>query len=425
MKILWLSNSPWTNSGYGSQTRQVGRRIARAGIDLEFAANEGSRGDREWEGHLIRGSSGNDKYSRDTIREELERSGADWLVFLYDAWVFTEAGADHFEGIPRVAGWVPIDHFPVPQSLYGWLAGGHFPIAMSQFGYNTLLETARGFEAIGKPAFPVRYAPHAVDDAFRPVPTTFRAELQVPDDGYLVGIVAANYGGKVYDRKGFGDMSHALSIFMDQRPDAYVYLHTIQETVDGFNLPRLLEYKGVPADRIRWADQYALKKQSIDDDAMAAIYSSFDLLLATSRGEGFGLPVIEAQACGVPVIASNWTAQAELVGDVWTPANGLANRRAPSGWLVGVDPDYDWRQGADFGKPRIGSIVTALDEAYERRGDAELRAAAIAKAAGYRADLVFEQHWRPILAEMEEALRPPAVLNRQQRRARRKLRVVA
>lgn len=426
MKILWLSNSPWTNSGYGSQTRQVGRRIVRSGIDLEFAANEGSRGDREWEGLLIRGSSGNDRYSRDTIREELERSGADWLVFLYDAWVFTENGADHFEGIPRVAGWVPIDHFPVPQSLYGWLTGGHFPIAMSQFGFNTLTQTSAGFRSIGKPAFPVRYAPHAVDDAFRPVATTFRRSIDVPDDGYLVGIVAANYGGKLYDRKGFGDMAHALSLFMDERPDAYVYLHTIQETADGLNLPWLMQYKGLPADRIRWADQYALKKQSIADDAMAAIYSSFDVLLATSRGEGFGLPVIEAQACGIPVIASNWTAQAELVGDVWTPENGLANRRTPSGWLVGVDPDYDWRQGADFGKPRIGSIGVALNEAYERRGDQDLRAAAIAKAEGYRADLVFDRYWKPILDEMAASLdtRPRAIRRAEQRR-NRKTRVAA
>lgn len=404
MKLLWISNSPTTNSGYGSQTRQAGSRIAKAGYEIEFATNEGSRGDREWNGLLVRGSSGNDKYSRDTIREELERSGADWLVFLYDAWVFTESG-DHFEGIPHVAGWVPVDHYPVPQALYGWLASGHLPIAMSRYGFDRLNELSVAFGKVGKPTFPVRYAPHAVDVAFVPTDTGFREAIDVPADAYLVGIVAANYGTKIYDRKGFGDMAHALSLFMDERPDAYVYLHTLTETNDGYNLPRLLEYKGVAPERIRWADQYLIKKQAITDDQMAGIYSSFDVLLATSRGEGFGLPVIEAQACGTPVIASNWTAQAELVGNVWEVNQG-GNQRHPSGWLVRTDPDYDWRLGADFGKPQIGSIVTALNEAYERRGDEEQRAAAIAKAEGYRADLVFDTYWRPILAEMEAALRP-------------------
>jgi glycosyltransferase involved in cell wall biosynthesis len=248
----------------------------------------------------------------------------------------------------------------------------------------------------------------------------------VPADAYLVGIVAANYGTKVYDRKGFGDMAHAMALLMEQRPDAYLYLHTLLETADGFNLPRLLEYKGVPTDRVRFADQYAIKKQAIDDSMMAGIYTSFDVLLATSRGEGFGIPVIEAQACGTPVIASNWTAQAELVGDVWTQSRGLGSYRTPSGWLVRVDPDYDWRQGADFGKPQIGPILVALNEAYERRGDPELKAAAIAKADGWRADVVFETYWKPILDEMA-VLAKPAVVTRQQRRAaaRRKLRVVA
>lgn len=417
MKILWLSNAPWAPSGYGSQTRQVGRRIARE-HEIEFLANDRTRGDQEWEGHLVRGSSGVDRYSRDSIREDLARSGADWLVFLYDAWVFTEGNNDPFAGLPRVAGWVPIDHYPTPQSLYGWLTAGHLPIAMSRYGFDRLTELSAAFKANGKPSFPVRYAPHAVDDAFVPVETTFRETIGVPSDAYLVGIVAANNGTIIYDRKGFGDMAHAMALFMEQRPDVYLYLHTIQKTVDGIDLVRLLGFKGVPEDRIRWADQYEVKKQSITDEAMAAIYSSFDILLATSRGEGFGLPVIEAQACGTPVIASNWTAQAELVGDPWTEQGGLSSQRHPSGWLVAVDPDYDPRHGADFGKPRISSIILALNEAYERRGDSDLRAAAIAKAEPYRADTVFDTYWKPILDEMEDQLRRP---NRAQRRAKRRV----
>jgi hypothetical protein len=33
----------------------------------------------------------------------------------------------------------------------------------------------------------------------------------------------------IYDRKGFGDMAAALGVFMDEHPDAYVYVHTIQD----------------------------------------------------------------------------------------------------------------------------------------------------------------------------------------------------
>ncbi len=409
MKVLWISNHPKLNSGYGSQSRQAGLRIAKAGYAIEFVANDGTRGDSEFDGLMVRGSSGQDKYSRDALREDLARSGADQVIFLYDAWTFTERIQDPFADFPHVAGWVPVDHFPTPRSLYPWLAGGHTAIAMSEFGRIQLTAVSEAFRSNRQPAFPVRYAPHAVDDVFRPTPSAFRAGLNVPDDAFLVGIVAANNGTLVYDRKGFGDMAHAMALLMAQRPDAYLYIHSIQKTFDGINLPDLFAFKGCDEGRIRWADQYRLKKQDVPDTEMAAIYSSFDVLLATSRGEGFGLPVIEAQACGTPVIASNWTAQAELVGDVW---DQNVNRFAslPNGWLVQVDPDYDPRHGADFGKPLIGSILRALNEAYERRGDPTAAEAAIAKAEPYRADVVFETYWRPILAEMEAAHRPPVNL---------------
>jgi glycosyltransferase involved in cell wall biosynthesis len=156
----------------------------------------------------------------------------------------------------------------------------------------------------------------------------------------------------------------------------------------------------------------------VTDADMAGIYSSFDVLLGTSRGEGFGLPHLEAQACGTPVILSNWTASAELVGEPWNPEHG-GFQRHPSGWLVACDRDWDPRQAGYYGKPLLPSIVRALAEAYDARGDASLRDGAIAKAEPYRADTVFDTYWRPILAEMEHAITAepePVPINRAARR---------
>jgi len=46
-------------------------------------------------------------------------------------------------------------------------------------------------------------------------------------------------------------------------------------------------------------------KGFLDDEALLAEYHQADLLVQPSRYEGFGLPVIEAMACGVPVVCSN------------------------------------------------------------------------------------------------------------------------
>ncbi len=412
MKLLWISNAPWAASGYGSQTRQVVTRIRDAGYEVECVANDGTRGDREWNGILVRGS-GMDRYSRDSVREDVERSGADRVLFLYDAWVFTSGWRDPFEDMRHVYGWVPVDHYPTPLALYGWLGNGHHAIAMSQFGEMCLRDTAEGFRRGGQRTFPVSYAPHAIDrSVFTPRDRRFRDAIGVPQDAYLVGIVGANTGTEVYDRKGFGDMAHALAVFMEAHPDAYVYVHSHKTGHQAMNLEVLFGFKGVPADRIRWADQYELTKQSVTDEDMAFRYSALDVLLMTSRGEGFGIPAAEALACGVPAIVSNWTAQTEIVGDRFDPTR-MSSLRFAAGWAVGVDPDWDPRQGSDFGKPRLGSIIGALGEAYERRGDQELRDAAYAKSAQFDADTVFDAHWRPILELMDKG----QPLRRRERRA--------
>jgi glycosyltransferase involved in cell wall biosynthesis len=114
---------------------------------------------------------------------------------------------------------------------------------------------------------------------------------------------------------------------------------------------------------------------------MAAIYTRADVLLSATAGEGFGLPVLEAQGCGTPVIVSDFSAQPELVGD---------------GWVVAVQPQWNPTQLAWFATPLVHSIVNALEEAYERpRG--QVSEAAVEFAKDYAADKVFQEGWVPLL----------------------------
>ena len=55
--------------------------------------------------------------------------------------------------------------------------------------------------------------------------------------------------------------------------------------------------------------------KSVNEEEIALIYNSATLLFHPSLYEGFGLPPLEAMACGLPVVCSNKTSIPEVVGD--------------------------------------------------------------------------------------------------------------
>lgn len=70
----------------------------------------------------------------------------------------------------------------------------------------------------------------------------------------------------------------------------------------------------------------------LDRRVLAAVYRRAAVALLTSQAEGFGLPVVEAMACGTPVVASDLPVLREVGGDA-TAYCGLEN---PPAWLAAV-----------------------------------------------------------------------------------------
>src|SRR5439155_23983655 len=78
----------------------------------------------------------------------------------------------------------------------------------------------------------------------------------------------------------------------------------------------------------------------VPDADLTRFYRIATCLVLPSRDEGFGLPVIEAMACGTPVVASRAGALPELVGDagLLVAPDGTEELVAALGRLLG-DPE--------------------------------------------------------------------------------------
>ncbi len=81
----------------------------------------------------------------------------------------------------------------------------------------------------------------------------------------------------------------------------------------------------------------------VNTDDLRLLYSDATLFVFPSRYEGFGLPVLEAMACGTPVITSNTTALPEVAGDAALLINPLDPEELAHA-MVSVLADSNFRE---------------------------------------------------------------------------------
>lgn len=391
MKFLIYSNAPTVQTGYGVMCAMLAERLTADGHEVAVACNYGHQvGLSRWDSPAgpvaLYPSSENPGYSIEVlIPHALHFFGGDplggWIITLIDQWVLNplDDGLKEF----NVLAWTPVDHWPLPPEVARFIArSGAHPVAMSQFGQAEL--TAVGIDA--------EYAPHGIDTTvYRPTPVVetasgpvvVRQSFGIDLDAFVVLMVAMNKDPQ--DRKSFNEAFRGFALFHQEHPNSVLVVHSDRSGAmgSGINLEKLARHAGIPQSAVIYTDPYA-RLMGITPSRMAALYTAADVLLAPSKGEGFGIPVIEAQSCGTPVIVSDFSAQSELVGP---------------GWKVGGQMVYDPQQDSNYWMPYVAEIAAALTECHDADRDA-IAAECRKFASQYDVSNVWAEHWKPIIASL-------------------------
>jgi len=332
MRLLLCSHAAWRHTGYGAPVLPWARQMKKHGHEVAvLAVEERGPGIMEYKGlpHYLPAIS---PYGEDVVRPVCDHWKADVVVSLLDVWPLELQGyAD--SGRPWIA-WSPIDQTPPQRGTVARLEGARLALSFSEWGAAALNLKAPDLKA--------RSMPLGVDmEAFAPDPNArgqMCAALDIPEDVFIVGLVGSNLLG---DRKALANNILGFCKFARQgtNPDAYLILWT---TLKGWvNIPALLDGIGSAGAQVKVVSQWELAYGGATEK-LAAFYNGLDVLLHASAAEGFGLPMIEAMACGTPVIGANNTSMPELVpervgrlvGDTtreWTRLDGWWYRPTPSG----------------------------------------------------------------------------------------------
>lgn len=372
MKLLWHANAPFAPSGYGVQTALFVPKIAALGHEVIISAPYSFGGSPiTWEGHLVLPAV-RDQAGNDVLAANYRYHSCDLLITLCDPFGLLACAKDLAQ--LNVAHWFPVDCNPLSEGDVTVLRDGQgLPIAMSRFGQRVL--HAEGASPL--------YVPHGVDTRmFCPGdPMPYREGAGVSRDTFVIGICAMNRDKL---RKGFSEQMMAFARFHARHPDSVLSLHTAMLATPGLNLAGMAARLGV-TDAVRFPDEYAFAAGLIGREQLATWYRGLDVLSSCSYGEGFGLPVLEAQASGVPVVVTDCSALTELCG---------------SGWLVSGTKFWAPDHGAFWVRPDVADVDAAYEMAWEARETGlmpKLREQAREFAAPFDADEVTRLHWKPVL----------------------------
>lgn len=141
----------------------------------------------------------------------------------------------------------------------------------------------------------MRVVHHGIDPAFRPDPS-------VPREDFILAV------SDIYVQKNLHNLFRALKVVVERHPDAKLLI--AGQKIDEWYFDRGVELAtelGI-RDNIEFLGRLGMNQ-------LRPLYQRCRVFVFPSTAETFGMPLVEAMACGAPIASSSSTAMPEIVGD--------------------------------------------------------------------------------------------------------------
>lgn len=357
-KVLWFSDGG-CDTGFGRVTHSIGERlVTKYGHDVSVLAvnYRGDYYDTQLKLYMPTLKVAHDIYGLSRVLEMMDIVQPDVVVIVNDPQVVLKMLFDNAWDETRILlrhkpiiAYMPIDGTNQPPSWQN-LTGAATQVAMTKFGQDFMPGSELVYHGVDSETFhplsegPITLSTGAVIKTKQEAKQAFGYD----PDKFLVLRVDRNS-----TRKNYPDSVKALWAFMRRHDDVQAHFHCQAIDMSGTNLTQMLGREPDLQDRFFFSDEMDTYKGWPEND-LAALYNAADVFLSTSWGEGFGLTLAEAAACGVPILAQNVSAIPEVVG--------------PGGYLMEPLREVTVPSGEDQWIPDVAAFEAGLERLYNGAG---------------------------------------------------------
>lgn len=341
MKVLLITSAPNLTTGYGRMGKAVAEYLSEklGRENFEYVAltpNEYTQSFMDIQKYKIIPTRKelSDVDGRFTAAERITHFKPTIILTLGDLWQFDWIPTLSTRHTFKWTAWLPIDGAPIPSRWLSILDKIDMILSTSEWGKWVICSRERTYL---KKTFVLR---HGVDNKiFKPVSNKeekieAKLSLGFKPESYIIGCIARNQLRKNLPvligafRKylqpyivcnnqecaitfGAGDECHICKngkgkiFYKPPKFEHSLYLHTEAESDYGWDLNSMAKEMGI-SESVKIPTNIG-PGIGCDDSKLAQIYRAMDVFALPTMGEGFGLPILEAMACGVPVIATDYS----------------------------------------------------------------------------------------------------------------------
>lgn len=406
-RILMTSHGITGATGFANQLWLQSRALIEAGYDV-YALHRDYHGEalmipkgsgvtmesgKEFDGLTVL-PFGSQPWGEDILPWYINKYKIDYVHTLGDIWCY-----QYIRGIQKRHNWKWLAHYVFDtENMVGFwnenVDGADLAVVPSKIS----LDLCKKYKHEN-----VQYIPHGVNtDIFKPATDEEKTELRerylIPKDTFVIGMVAHNQYRKQVHR-----LVEAFDMFVKRNPRSLLVLHCLPRDQTGWDLPQILKDRGLLAN-VLFTDKSSkgIGDVHVPESEMRKLYCVMDVHALPTGGEGFGVPIVEAMACGIPNVVTDYTTTKEFLCEESIDDLGKKSYTSTRGIAVPYVDSELHHTGGRWAKIDIPALASALQYLKDNESEAKQMGMKARKFAveNYNQDLV-KQRWKEVYNDFD------------------------